>query len=414
VPLNMARQSGQRDPLPPLVVDLAVTRRCNLRCKHCYLEAADSTHPEELTTIEAINLLTDIADVGGRFVAFDGGEPLLRDDIYQLVNHASRCGLGSILNTNGTLLSTEAAIRLKDAGLQILTIGLKGHDASSHHEFCGIEGSWERSLAGAGNASQAGVRCHLGICITHQSSNYVTEFAALAQSLKAEAIEFYRFVPIGRGKEHAEMVLTQDDEERVTTQIIQHSNVGHLRYRCIALPQLWVAASKTNGNKSASTLEKSPCTAGLYRCSIAYDGSVLPCEFLRKKAGNVRQTNFKEIWWNSEVLRKLRDQDKLEKKCGKCSHQQDCGGARCIVFDETGSLTKSLGCDWFSKDNGKEKSSAQGIGCWQCGEEATTTCQICQNALCARHSFPCPVCNATVCHPSVRACIYSHHCEGGQ
>jgi MoaA/NifB/PqqE/SkfB family radical SAM enzyme len=411
----MARQSGLKDTLPPLTVDFAVTRRCNLRCRHCYVEATDSPHPEELGSGEAIRLITEVADAGARFIVFDGGEPLLRDDIYQLVNHAYSTGLLPVLNTNGTLLSTEAATRLKNAGLQMLTVGLKGHDGMSHDEFCGIAGSWDRALAGFRNAWTAGIRHQLSICVTRQSSGHVGEFASLAKSLKAEAVEFYRFVPIGRGEDQVSMALTQQDEEQVIDQIIRHHSTSEdLRYRCVALPQLWIAALQSNGKKAISRFEKSPCVAGLYRCSIGYEGSVFPCEFLRKKAGNVRQRTFKEIWQQAEVLKKLRDRDKLEKKCGKCGHQIDCGGARCIALCETGSLTKSTGCSLFSKDAPKEKSSTKETDCSQCGDEATTTCQVCQNDVCTTHSLTCPVCHGYFCSPGVRACIFSHNCEGSQ
>jgi len=411
----MARETLRKDPPPPLVVDFAVTRRCNLRCKHCYLESADSTHPEELTTSEAMNLVADIANVGARFLIFDGGEPLLREDIYQLVDHASRNGLDPLLNTNGTLLSAEAAIKLRDAGLQTITVGLKGHDAASHHDLCGIGGSWERALAGARNASRSGLRYHLSTCVTHERSNHVEEFAKLADRLEAETVEFYRFVPIGRGKEHAYMVVTPEDEDKLIDQIIEHqSNSTHLRYRCVAFPQFWVGASKKNGKWSANRFEKGSCTAGLHRCAISYDGSVLPCEFLRKKAGDVRQTSFADIWQHSEVLRKLRDLDKLEKKCGKCEYRKDCSGARCIAFDETGSLTKSVACSWFSKD-APEPNTGVGVStCWQCGEKATATCGVCQRGLCFRHGLTCPVCNDVFCSPSDRSCIFSHRCEGSQ
>ena len=414
MPLDMVRQSGLKEPLPPLLVNFAVTRRCNLRCKHCYAESTDSAHPDELTTSEAMRLITDIADLGGRLVVFDGGEPLLRDDIYQLVGHTSQSGLLPALNTNGTLLGTEAAIRLKEAGLQLLTVGLKGHDATSHNEFCGVDGSWDRATTGAANGPEAGIRSRLSTCITRESGTHVMEFAMLAKRLKAEGVEFYRFLPVGRGKQYANMALKQDDEAQVVNQIIGQP-VEDLRYSCVAIPQLWVAAFRRNGKKALDTFEKSACVAGLYRCSVTHDGSVLPCEFLRKKVGNIRQAAFKDIWQQSEVLSKLRDRNKLEKKCGKCSHQEDCSGARCIVFHETGSLTKSNGCFWFDKHDPSNRRNVAGvIGCSECGEEAVTTCVVCHSALCAKHSLTCPICHAPFCSPSSRSCIFSHNCEASQ
>lgn len=413
MPFKMARQSGLKEPLAPLLVNFAVTRRCNLRCKHCYVDSTDSAHPDELTTSEALRLISDIADVGTRYIVFDGGEPLLRDDIYQLVEQAYRSELVPAMNTNGTLLSREAAIRLKNAGLQMLTVGLKGPDAGSHNEFCGVEGSWDRMIAGTTNGGSAGIRCRLSACISRETSSHVKEFVSLAKRLKAEAVEFYRFLPMGRGERYDSMVIRQEDEEEIIKQVLRHA-VEDLRYRCVAIPQLWIAALNAIGEKAFNRFEKSTCVAGLQRCSVDHDGSVLPCEFLRKKVGNIRQTAFKDIWQHSEVLRKLRDPDKLEKKCSKCGHQQHCGGARCIVFHETGSLTKSNGCSWYSRDDLSEKKRSRGgeISCWHCGQEAATTCVTCHNGLCPRHSLTCPVCHAAFCDPGTRPCIFSHNCEG--
>lgn len=336
--------------MPPRLVDFAITRRCNLRCSHCYADSTDSAHPEELTTAEAMRLITEIAAMGVQSIVFNGGEPLLRNDIYQLVNHAHTARLAPLINTNGTLLSTETATRLKNAGLRMITISLKGPDPQSHTEVCGVQGNWDRCLAAMRNTSAVGLPHRLNTLITHETATRVSDFVSLARRTKAETLEFSRFVPAGRGKDNIGMMLTSHEEQRVIAQIISHQVAGgDLRYRCIAIPQFWTAATKNSGNKTNGNLEISACGAGLDRCSVTYDGSVFPCPLLHKKAGNVRQSSLREIWQQSEVLKKLRDRDKLEKKCGKCANRHDCGGARCLLFGETGSITKSPDCEWFCK-----------------------------------------------------------------
>ncbi|MCJ7569691.1 MAG: radical SAM protein, partial [Anaerolineales bacterium] len=83
--------------LPPVIVSFAVTRQCNLRCIHCYSRSVDTPHPDELTTAEAKRVIGEIADAGARLIIFDGGEPLMREDIYELIAHAKEVGLRPLM-----------------------------------------------------------------------------------------------------------------------------------------------------------------------------------------------------------------------------------------------------------------------------------------------------------------------------
>jgi len=227
--------------LPPLMVSFAVTRECNLRCKHCYSEATDSPHPDELTTDEAKRVIAEIAEAGARLFIFDGGEPLMRDDIYQLIAHAQSVGLQPMLGTNATLLSTEAAERMKKAGIRALSISLHGADAKSHDDFCGIEGSWERTMAGIQNVAAAGIPYQINTCIHRHNLTQFDAIISLARNLRALSIEIFQYVPAGRGKEHPDLALTPDEQQWLVSQIIQHQlHDQNMVYRCIGIPQFWV------------------------------------------------------------------------------------------------------------------------------------------------------------------------------
>jgi len=98
--------------LPPVMVSFAVTRECNLKCIHCYSRSVETPHPDELTTVEAKRVIGEIADAGARLIIFDGGEPLMRKDIYELIAHAKEVGLRPLMGTNATLITEEVAERL--------------------------------------------------------------------------------------------------------------------------------------------------------------------------------------------------------------------------------------------------------------------------------------------------------------
>ena len=115
------------------VVVWNMTARCNLECRHCYIESSPAATSRELSTDEARALIDDLAALGAPVVLFSGGEPLLRDDVYDLAAYASARGLRPSLSTNGTLITPEVAARLKDAGFAYVGVSLDGAEAT--HDY---------------------------------------------------------------------------------------------------------------------------------------------------------------------------------------------------------------------------------------------------------------------------------------
>ncbi|MFC1923887.1 radical SAM protein [Chloroflexota bacterium] len=405
--------------LPPLMVSLAITRECNLKCKHCYSNATDSPHSNELDTTEAKRVITEIAQVGTRLLIFDGGEPLMRDDIYELISHAVDAGLQPMVGTNATRLSIEAAGRMKQAGVKTVAVSLYGADAESHDDFCGREGSWERTMAGIRNVTITGIPLQINTCIHKYNLPQFDDVVTMAKELGAISIEVFSFVTAGRGKENPDLALTTEDQKHLIGQIIQHQlQDQNMVYRCIGIPQYWVEVERMGASKEVmGQFIRSCCGAALRYCCVFYEGTVYPCTVLQKEAGNIREKSFQEIWHDSEVFRKMRDRDKLEGKCHNCIYRQICGGARCIVFEKTGSLTKEDGNCWFKKNELKKKkelkriTTVQETGCTYCGKETIALCQVCQSSICENHGLYCPLCHTQLCHPDVKDCFFNHHCS---
>jgi len=405
--------------LPPLMVNLAITRECNLRCKHCYSNATDSPHSNELDTTEAKRVITEIAQVGTRLLVFDGGEPLMRDDLFELISHAVNVGLQPVVGTNATRLSTEAAGRMKQAGVKAVAVSLYGTDAKSHDEFCGREGSWERTMAGIRNANNVGIPLQINTCIHKYNLSQLDDIIAMAKDLKATSIEIFNFVMTGRGKEYPDLALTSEESRHLVNLIIQHQlNDPNMVYRCVGIPQFWVEVEKTVTDKeSLKKFIRSCCGAALRYCCVFYEGTVYPCMLLQKEAGNIQEKSFHEIWHESEVFKKMRDRDKLEGKCHSSIYRQVCGGARCSVFEKTGSLTKEDGNCWYkkkelqSKKKQKTDVSSQETGCTYCSRENLTLCEVCHNPICENHGLSCPLCHTNLCHPDVQDCFFNHNCH---
>jgi radical SAM protein with 4Fe4S-binding SPASM domain len=280
----------------------------------------------------------------------------MRPDIYQLISYAKEVGLYPGVSTNATLLSTEAAEKLKRVGLRTLTIGLYGANAKSHDDFTGIEGSWERSMVGINNAKKAGIPFQMNICIHRDNLGQFEAIVKLARELGAQAIKIFGFMPVGRGGRHPELVLTPQERKHLVNQIVPpRLDDGQIIYECIGIPQFWVEMDKVIPEERKMRFTPTCCSAGLRYCCLFYEGTVYPCMVLQKRAGNIRQQSFQQIWYKSGVFNTLRNRDKLEGKCGRCDYRYICGGARCQVYIKTGSLTKEDAACWFSKEELRKK-----------------------------------------------------------
>ena len=336
----------------PTLVSFAVTRECNLKCKHCYSQSIDSPHPQELNTAEAKRLISQIAEAGAHLLILDGGEPLMRPDVFDLVRHSRSVGLTTVMGTNGTLITTEVAAKLVEAGIQALAISLDGADKETHDAFRGVEGVWEQMLRGVENVRQAGIPFQIAPTLRHERWGQWGAIADKAKEWGATAVEVFDYVSVGRGEENPEFEMTVEERRAFVREYIARQRADdEVVYRCVALPQLWVEVEKTVPEEEVlMKFVRSCCAAGIRYCCVLYEGTVYPCMVLQEKAGDVREQSFLDIWQNSEVFQVLRDRDRLEGKCGRCDYRYVCGGARCRVYARTGSLTAEDESCWFTEE----------------------------------------------------------------
>jgi radical SAM protein with 4Fe4S-binding SPASM domain len=336
----------------PTLVSFAVTRECNLKCKHCYSQSVDSPHPRELNTAEAKQLISQVVEAGARLIILDGGEPLMRPDIFDLVRHSRSAGLTTVMGTNGTLITTEVAAKLVEAGIQALAISLDGADAEAHDAFRGVEGGWEQTLQGIENVRQAGIPFQIAPTLRRGRWEQWGAIADEAKEWGATAVEVFDYVSVGRGEENPEFEMIVEERQAFVREYIARQRAeDEMVYRCVALPQFWVEVEKTVPEEEVlMKFVRSCCAAGTRYCCVLYEGTVYPCMVLQEKAGDVREQSFVDIWQNSEVFQVLRDRDRLEGKCGRCDYRYVCGGARCRVYTKTGSLTAEDDACWFSEE----------------------------------------------------------------
>jgi putative heme d1 biosynthesis radical SAM protein NirJ2 len=309
-----------------MIISWNTTRACNLRCVHCYRDAG-AAETGELTTVEGKKLLSEIAAAGFKIMIFSGGEPLIRDDIYELVSHARQAGLRPVLGTNGTLIDADAARRLKAAGAACAGISLDSRDKEKHDLFRGYDGAWEETLRGMAACREAGLPFQIHTTVTSRNESEITAITDLAVELGAVAHHIFFLVPTGRGKDIEETSLKAAEYEALLGRILDKQASVPIELKPTCAPQFMRIARQ----KGIPMRFSKGCLAGTSYCVVLPNGDVHPCPYLPLKAGNVRQTPFDVIWRDSSLLQDFRHQP-LKGGCGRCGFGDICGGCRARAY----------------------------------------------------------------------------------
>ena len=348
-------------PGAPFQVVWDVTRRCNLRCRHCYASAGTALE-DELTTEEALRLIDRLAQLGVAVIAFSGGEPLSRPDILQLISHARDHGIYVALATNGTLITRERADELRRAGAAYVQISIDGADAATHDAFRGIPGSFNRTIEGVKNAVAAGFFVNISTTATKANYDQIPKIIDLCGDLGVNWMMAYNFVPAGRGQDMMDMDLTPQEREdllhllyeknsssgcQVLTTAPQFARVA-LQQSC-AGGQMMVPTHFCNQEVDRKLFGLTEfvggCGAGRFYLAIRANGDIDPCVFFPKTIGNVRTSDLEELWRHDPLLVDLRNKDKIEGSCGSCEYRYHCGGCRARAYGYFGNpLAPDPGC----------------------------------------------------------------------
>jgi heme b synthase len=299
-----------------------------------------------LTTDEGIKLLDDLAAMGQIVVILTGGEPLLRQDIFDLAAYGTALGHRMVMAVNGTLLTPAVAARLKDAGIQRLSISLDGASAASHDRLRAVAGAFAGALAGIAACREAGLPFQINTTVTRANRAELPAIYELAVQLEAVAHHVFVLVPTGRGELLREELESPEEYEETLNWLLARQRDGKLFIKPTCAPQyyrLWRQDAAARGEKiSAAThgmeAMTKGCLGGQGFAFVSYTGEVQPCGYLELAAGNIRETMFPEIWANSELFRQLRRVDDYHGKCHACQYRKVCGGCRARAHALTGDV----------------------------------------------------------------------------
>jgi len=311
----------------PLVVSWNVTRKCNLKCAHCYINAAKEELSDELSTEEAKRLIDQICEVSRPLLILSGGEPLLRKDVFELIRYGTEKGLRMGLGSNGSLIDSATAKKLKEAGVKTVSISLDSCSPTRHDEFRGVAGSWEKAVSAIKALKENGVLVQVNTTVTQQNYSEIDDIMSLAEQLGVENFHLFFLVPTGRGIKIADISPAMYEE--MIKETFAKTAKHRLNVRPSCAPQFMRIAKDMNLDMRQWIRG---CIAGLYYCRVYPNGDITPCPYLPIKLGNIREKSFSEIWFTSEVFTTLRDFDALKGKCGACDYRSLCGGCRARAY----------------------------------------------------------------------------------
>lgn len=329
-----------------------ISQACNLECEHCRASAQSVSSPLELDTDKAKRIISQIASFSNPILVFSGGEPLLREDIYELIQYANAAGLRTAVATNATLITKEVASRLKQSAVAMAAISVYGPDAVSHDRFCGNDGAFEKTLEGLKNLKEVGIPFQINTTITQKNLFLVDDIGHFALKQGAVAYHVFFLVPTGRGKQIEGDEISPEEYEEAFNHLYDLQVNLPIRIKATCAPHYYRVLRQRNALKKEEkhfkpdnfhTITKG-CLVGQGVCFISYKGEVFGCGYLPIAAGDLKTEDMKKIWCESELFNILRDDSKLEGKCGVCEYKKVCSGCRARAYAATGNYLEEEPC----------------------------------------------------------------------
>jgi 12,18-didecarboxysiroheme deacetylase len=338
LPSHLLQFSKDKRP----VVVWNVTRRCNLKCVHCYAHAQNIPFDNELSTEEGQELIDDLAEFGSPVMLFSGGEPLVRKDLPQLAAYAVEKGMRAVISTNGTLITPTMARILKEIGLSYVGISLDGMQ-EINDRFRGVNGAFESALEGIKNSQDAGIKVGLRFTINKFNVDEIPKIFQLLEEMDIPRVCFYHLVYAGRGSELVKEDLSHEDTRKAVDLIIDETkrlfDAGKPKEVLTVDnhadgPYVYLRMLKEDPERAREILEllqwNEGNNSGRGIGCVSWDGEVHADQFWRHHSfGNVRERPFSEIWMDTseELMGKLKEKKKHVKgRCATCSWLDVCGG----------------------------------------------------------------------------------------
>ncbi|MBL4952372.1 TIGR04053 family radical SAM/SPASM domain-containing protein [Neobacillus sp. YIM B02564] len=347
----------------PFIVIWELTRACQLKCLHCRADAQYTRDPRELTFEEGKNLIDQIYEMNNPLLVFTGGDPLMRQDVFDIAKYAVDKGVRVSMTPSATPnVTLEAMRKAKEVGLSRWAFSLDGPTAEIHDHFRGTAGSFDLTIERIKYLHELEMPIQINTVVSRYNYEHLEEMAKLVEELNCVLWSVFFLVPTGRGQvsdmispvEHEKVLRWLYDLSKQVSFDIKTTEAMHYR-RVVIQQKMREAKAKTNEIDYLAALTEKGLTGsidGLGRAPkgvndgngfvfISHIGDVYPSGLLPVKAGNVRETPLAEIYRESPIFKALRNPDGFKGKCGVCEFRYVCGGSRSRAYAMTGDYLES-------------------------------------------------------------------------
>lgn len=356
----------------PRLVFWELTTGCNLRCIHCRASATELMSPNDLSYGECCQIIDQLAEYAPMILVLSGGEPLWRRDVFDLARRARSKNIRVALATNGTLVDEAMAMRIKESGIERVSISLDGADRATHDTFRGHVGAFDAAIHGLKCLKEQGISTQINSTISHHNAHQLPDILNLSIALGVDAFHLFLLVPVGCGLTIAEdQAIRGEEAEEILNWFYDRSLDSGIELKATCAPHYYriVRQRRAEARRAGLPVPELPgrghghvhapagmpghpgteaaampsmhqmtrgCLAGTGVCFISHQGEVFPCGYLPVSAGNLRKELFRDIWQDAEVFKTLRDNTSLEGKCGYCEFTNVCMGCRARAYGVTG------------------------------------------------------------------------------
>jgi radical SAM protein with 4Fe4S-binding SPASM domain len=290
----------------PLGMQLELTARCNLRCRHCYLGGIAGA---ELTTATWLQVVDDLATAGCMSVALTGGEVALRDDWLEIAAAIRERDMMLSVLTNGTLLDDATLEALTALRPVRVSVSLYGSTPATHEAVTGVSGSFEGTLRTMRGLRERGIRVRVGIMLMKENFDQQQATRELVWSLDCEPMVDFTLSP------------RVDGDLDVLDHRITDEQLRALLHDVIAPVHTLPGSANA---RSAEGRKTGPCGAGSSGGFIASDGDVLPCVGFYPAFGNVTAARFSTVWRGARAMGFRRRMAFPVEACSSCDVIDSC------------------------------------------------------------------------------------------
>ncbi|HZX36539.1 MAG TPA: heme b synthase [Thermodesulfobacteriota bacterium] len=328
----------------PRLIAWELTRSCNLDCIHCRAAARFGPYPNELTTEECVKFLDDVKSFSDPIMIMTGGEPMLRDDIWELARHGTDIGLRMVMAPCGFLVTIETAQKMKDSGIQRVSFSIDGATKETHDNFRRVEGAFDSVMKAIESCKAVGMDFQVNTTVSKHNLHELPKILDLVIKLGAKAHHPFLLVPTGRGADLKDLEISPEDYEKTLTWFYEKRDKVPLQFKPTCAPHYYRIFRQKEHEKGISVTPETHgldamskgCMGGQTFAFVSHRGKVQICGFLEEECGDIRKEPFSVIWNTSKVFKQMRAWDDYKGRCGYCEFRSVCGGCRARAFAFSG------------------------------------------------------------------------------